>query len=348
MSKKRIRVGFIGTGGIARFHADILSEMEDVEIVAGCDIDRQSLSKFAETYEVAHTFEDHKELVQLDQVDAVSVCSPNYVHRDHTVAALLAGKDVMVEKPMAMNAREAEEMIAAAEQTGKTLVIGFQFRLGPEAQTLKHFIDGGELGKIVFARCQALRRRGIPSWGVFGRKDLQGGGPLIDIGVHMIEVAHYLMGSPRPVAASASAYTYLGDKPLEADAPWGPWDYETYTVEDLGVGFVRFENGACMSVETSFAAHIEKDVLNFQLMGEKGGCIFMPPQVFKDQAGSMVNITPAHIPEYKAFNRKMERWIACLRGEEETQAPAEAGLAVQRILDALYESAEKGAEVRIG
>ena len=119
---------------------------------------------------------------------------------------------------------------------------------------------------------QALRRRGIPNWGVFGRKDLQGGGPLIDIGVHMLETAHYAMGAPKPVAACGSTYTYIGDKPSNVASVWPNWDYETYTVEDLAVGHIRFANGAMLSIETSFAAHIEKGEWNFTLMGEKGGC----------------------------------------------------------------------------
>ncbi len=341
------RVGIVGTGGIARAQARALLKVEDVEIVAGCDVNEQALEAFAEKFEVPHTYADFNEMVKLDELDAVSVCTPNYVHRDPTIAALQAGKHVLVEKPMAMNAEEARAMVEAAEASQATLTMGFQWRLGAGPQTLKRFIDEGQLGKVLFARVQALRRRGIPSWGVFGQKELQGGGPLIDIGVHLIETAHYLMGEPKPVAASAQMFTYLGDRPPAVETQWGDWDWESYTVEDLAVGLVRFDNGAVMSVESSFAAHIGEDSFNIQIMGEQGGCTTTPPRLFKDEAGTMVNVEPAYMEKYSTMERKIADWIAFLHGEKETQCPARAGLAVQVILDALYESAEAGKEVLI-
>lgn len=342
-----VRVGFIGTGGIATRQAKRLAELEDVEIVAGCDVSEEALKKFAEKYEVLHAFEDFNEMVRLEQMDAVSVCTPNYMHKDPTIAALKAGKHVMVEKPMAMNAQEAQAMVDAAEESGAALTMGFQYRLGPAPQALKRLIDEGKLGKVLFARCQVLRRRGIPSWGVFGRKELQGGGPLIDLGVHIIECAHFLMGEPRPVAASAQMFTYLGNKPPGVVCPWGPWDWETYNVEDLAIGFIRFDNGAVMSIEASFAAHIKDDVFNAQLMGDKGGCVLHPPTVFTDEAGTMVNIEPSYIPKYESMDKKIDDWIASVRGEGQTQCPGVSGLTVQKILDGLYASSEAGKEVPI-
>jgi predicted dehydrogenase len=344
---KLARVGVIGTGGIALRQAKRLAQIEDVEIVAGCDVSQPNLDKFCTTYEVPQRFSDFNEMVKLGELDAVTVCTPNFMHRDPTVAALEAGKHAMVEKPMAMNAEEAQDMVDAAERSEGRLTMGFQYRLSPPAQTLKRFIDAGRVGKVLFARCQALRRRGIPSWGVFGQKELQGGGPLIDIGVHIMECAHYLMGEPKPVAASAQMFTYLGDKEPAADAPWGPWDWETYTVEDLAVGLIRFDNGAVMSVESSFAAHIKDDVFNCQIMGEEGGCILHPPTLCADEAGTMVNIEPGYMPKYESMDKKIDDWIADMRGERPTQCPAVSGLNVQKMLDGLYASAEVGREVPI-
>src|SRR5258708_2765192 len=132
-----------------------------------------------------------------------------------------------------MNAIEGKAMLAAAKKAKKHLVIGFQHRFEPKSAVIKRQIDDGEFGKICYVRCQALRRRGIPNWGVFGRKDLQGGGPMIDIGVHIMKTAHYLIGSPKPISASGNIYTYLGNKPMQALANWPNWDHKTYTVEDL-------------------------------------------------------------------------------------------------------------------
>jgi len=344
---RKIRVGFIGTGGIARYQASCLAKVQDVEIVAGADVNEEALKGFADEFGVGHTFQDYRQMLELPELDAVSVCTPNALHKEPTIAALEAGKDVMVEKPMAMSAADAQAMVEAARRAGRKLVIGFQYRLSPAAQALKRYLDEGQIGRPLFARVQAMRRRGIPNWGVFGRKELQGGGPLIDLGVHMIELAHYLMGKPAPLKASACTFTYLGDKPSDVLCRWPGWDYSTYTVEDLAVGFIRFEGGACMSIESSFVAHIEHDVFNVQVMGEKGGYTYSPPKVFKDEAGLMVNVTPAFVGEWVAFERKMEHWIAYLRGEAQTECPAEDGLTVQKILDALYRSAETGGEVPV-
>jgi len=344
---EKTRVGIIGTGGIGRRQAQTLAKMDDVDLVAGADVSDEALGLFREKLEVEQTFSDYNEMLGKLELDAVSVCTPNFMHKEPTIAALRAGADVMVEKPMAMNAVEAQEMMDTAREAGQKLVIGFQWRLSPTAQALKKYVDAGEIGDAMFCRVQALRRRGIPNWGVFGRKELQGGGPLIDIGVHIMETAYYLMGKPKPVAASACMYTYLGDKPSKALCSWDHWDYKTYTVEDLAAGFIRFENGACMSVESSFAAHIGSDVFNIQIMGTQGGCTLSPTEVFKDEAGLMVNLEPSFVGNKDSMDSKLENWIAYVRGEGESECPGEDGVAVQKMLDGLYASAGAGKEVAI-
>ncbi|MCD6416747.1 MAG: Gfo/Idh/MocA family oxidoreductase [Planctomycetes bacterium] len=344
---ERIRVGFVGAGGIAAAQARALLKLDDVELVAACDIKEDAARAFADKFEAPHTFTDYHEMLALDGLDAVTVCTPNSAHKGPTIAALQAGKHVMVEKPMAMNAEEAQAMVDAAEASDGDLVMGFQWRLGPQVQTVKRFVDAGELGNVLYARVQALRRRGIPHWGVFGRKELQGGGPLIDIGVHLIEAAHFLMGEPKPTSASAQTFTYMGNKPPTAVGPWEAWDWETYNVEDLAVGFVRFDGGAVMVVESSFAAHIEGDKFGIQIMGDKGGITALPPMLFKDEAGTQVNVQPGYVGKWDSISRKMAEWIGYIRGENETQCPAESGLVVQKILDGLYRSADEGREVQI-
>ena len=349
MSEK-VRVGFIGSGGIAGTHINYLKLVPGVEIVALSDVSQEAMDKRIKEYNLVDvkTFTDYKPLLKMKDVDAVSVCTPNFLHYRPTVDALRAGKHVIVEKPMAMNAREAQAMCDAAKKARKVLTIGFQQRFRPDAQFVRRAVAEGQLGDILYCRAQALRRRGIPSWGVFGRKDLQGGGPLIDIGVHIIELTHFLIGKPRPIAASASMATYLGNKRPEATAPWGDWDYKTYTVEDLAVGFVRFEGGATMTIEASFAAHLEQDIFATTVMGTKGGAAvgFGPPKVFTDWCGKMINLEPKAMEKDEAFAAKMRNWIGSIRGAD-NPAPGEDGVMVQKILDALYLSAEKGREVAI-
>jgi predicted dehydrogenase len=342
---KKFRIAFIGCGGISQTHQAALKEMPDVEIVAGVDILPERLDVVRDKWGVSATYTDWKKMLREVQPDAVSICTPNGVHFQPAVDALNAGAHVIVEKPMAMTPAECQKMIDTAKKAGKKLAVGFQYRYHPSSEYLVRSRDDGRFGNIMFVKCQALRRRGIPNWGVFGQKKLQGGGPMIDIGVHVIEMAHYVMGSPRPVAATGNTWTFVGNKPNSTVSQWPDWDYKTYTVEDLAVGQIRFENGALLQIEAMFAGHIEKDVWNFSLTGDKGGANWDPPMTFTDRAGTMVNEVPAFLPQSGfgiLFARKLRNFVdGCTKGTPLT-ASGEAGLAVQKILDGVYRSAEAG------
>jgi predicted dehydrogenase len=348
---KRLRMAIVGCGGIAQVHLGALQNFPDVEMVAGVDTDPARLKVMEEKWGVKRVYTDWKKMLKEVGPDAVNICTPNGVHSAPAIDASNAGAHVITEKPMAMNPKECQRMIDAAKKAGKKLAVGFQYRYHPNSEFLVRQREAGTFGNVMFVKCQALRRRGIPNWGVFGRKELQGGGPMIDIGVHCIEMAHYVMGSPKPVAATGNTWTYLGDKPSEVASMWPNWDYKTYTVEDLAIGQIRFENGALLHIEASFAAHIEKDVWNFNLMGDKGGANWDPPAVFTDRAGTMVNETPGWISPKSdfptLFGYKLRNFVdACLKGTP-LRAPGEAGLAVQKILDGVYRAAEAGKEVKI-
>lgn len=346
MSTRKLRVGFIGAGGIAQAQMKHLKGYADVDLVAASDISEASLAKTKEQQGVQQLYTDWKEMLKKESLDAVSVCTPNGAHAATTIAALKAGCHVLVEKPLAMNAVEGQAMVNAAQKAGKQLVIAFQWRFHPKAQFFHQLSASGAFGKILFMRCQAIRRRGIPNWGVFGRKELQGGGPMIDIGVHIMEMAHYIMGSPRPVAASGNTFQYLGNKPCDVACMWPNWDNKTYTVEDLAVGQIRFENGSILQIEASFAAHA-KDAWNLSFMGEKGGGELDPLTVRTDKGGYMVDVTPSFLPNYDCFERKLRYFVDTVLNGKPTEAPGEAGLAVQKMLDGIYLAAEKGKEVVI-
>ncbi len=348
---KQLRIAFIGAGGIATSHIKALEMIPEAEVVALADVNMKSMEEKAEAHNIPKDalYTDYKKMLAEVKPDAVNICTPNGLHAPNAIAALEAGAHVIVEKPMAMNAKEAQAMIDAAKKAGKKLVIGFQYRFDPKTQFLVSQRDAGVFGDIRFARVQALRRRGIPNWGVFGRKDLQGGGPMIDIGVHVLEMCHYVMGSPKPVAAVGMTDTYLGNHPSnEVASQWAGWDHKTYTVEDLAVGHVRFDNGAVIHIEASFAAHHQhKGLMDFQIFGTKGGAIWGDSQVFTDQNGYMVNLTPDWMPALKNgfagyFYEKNRNFVDHILKDEPTKAPAEHGLMVQQILDAIYASAEKG------
>jgi predicted dehydrogenase len=350
-SGKKLRLAFIGCGGISQTHLGALATMPDVEIVAGVDIDADRLKNMEDKWGVTKLYKDWPTMLKEVKPDAVSVCTPNGVHAQPALDALNAGAHVIVEKPMAMNPAQCEEMIAAAKKNNRKLAVGFQYRYHPNTDFITRARDEGQFGNVMFVKCQALRRRGIPNWGVFGRKELQGGGPMIDIGVHVIEMAHYVMGSPKPIAASGNTWTYMGNKSSNVVSQWPDWDWKTYTVEDLAIGQIRFENGAILQIEAAFAGHIEKDIWNFTLIGDKGGASWDPPAIFTDRAGTMTNTVPSFLSNktdfHNLFISKLRNFVDGCMNDTPLRAPGEAGLAVQKILDGVYRSAEAGKEVKI-
>ncbi len=347
---KKLRMAIIGCGGICATQMQSLRQLPEVQVVAGADIHQWRLDALRASFGVTELFTDYRRMLAKVKPDAVTVCTPNGVHAPAAIASLNAGAHVITEKPMAMTPQECQRMIDAARKNKRKLAVGFQYRFHPSTQMLRRARDEGQFGKVMFVKCQALRRRGIPNWGVFGQKKLQGGGPMIDIGVHVLEMAHYLMGSPKPVAASGRTWTYMGDKPSDVVSQWPGWDHKTYTVEDLAVGHIRFADGAVLQIESSFAAHIEKDVWNFTLMGDRGGCTWDPPTIFTDRAGTMINSTPAYLPRgdfQTLFDLKLKHFVDAVLHDKPLEAPGEAGLAVQKIIDGVYRSSSVGREVLI-
>lgn len=348
---KKIRVGVIGTGGIAHgAHLPAYTAIpEECEIIALCDIDPEALRKTQEKYPQArHAFDDYKKLLEMDEIDAVSVCTPNYAHYQPTVDALKAGKHVICEKPIAMNAREAQEMVDTARRENRILQIGYMSRFSPNSQTLKRFIDAGELGEIYYARAQALRVRGIPGWGVFIDKSKQGGGPLIDIGVHILDLTLWLMGHPKPTFASGVTYQKFGTRP-DVVGFMGQWDYKNFTVEDFASALIRFENGATVVLESSFVANLKEEQHGTTLLGTQGGAQTSPLTITQERHGSVFSFEPK-IPDSKlnAYNAEIKDFIGCIRDSREPLVTGEHGLMVAQIMDAIYRSSEEGREVPVG
>ncbi len=362
---KKFRVAIIGCGGIAQSHLQAYATIPEVEIVAGVDINADRLKIMRDNWGLKEeqlfgadlaTGETISETAWIEMIekikpDAVDVCTPNGLHCAPVVYACEQGCHAFVEKPMAMNPAECEQMIAAAEKNNVKLSVGFQHRYRTNTQAMIKARENGQFGDIMYVHCQALRRRGVPNWGVFGQKELQGGGPMIDIGVHILECAYAFMGSPKPVAASGNCWTYMGDKPSNTYNAWKNWDWKTYTVEDLAIGQIRFDNGAILQIESSFIAHIkDNDVFNWKAMGTKAGCDFESGEIYTDMNDLMVNAKPSYYKDLgwtELFAAKLQNWIdACTKGTPQF-ASGYDGLNVQKMLDGIYRSAECGREVAI-
>lgn len=347
MSHAKLRVGLIGAGGIATgaHIPGYKAVSEQVELVAIADVDAKRAAAVASEHGFAHHFGDYRQMLSEVELDAVSVCTPNKFHAPASLAALEAGCHVICEKPPGMNAVEVSQMIEAAEKADRIITFGLNNRFSEEMQAARRFVDGGELGPIYAAAVSAMRRRGIPGWGVFTNKELQGGGPLIDIGVHVLDQALWLMDYPMPVQALASTYQHLGSRP--GVGTMGQWDWQNFSVEDLAMGAVRFENGATLTIETSFAVN-GPDNHGFRLMGIEGGLSLSPLKFYKEVHGTLVDITPAWLPRQGGTHTvQMKHFVnACLTGGEPMVKPHEA-LRLQLVLDALYASADAQAPVEI-
>ena len=270
----KLKFGIIGCGGIANGkHFPALAKLSDkVEIVAFCDTVIERAEKAAKEYGTADALvtEDYKALLAREDIDVIHVLTPNISHSYITVDALEAGKHVMCEKPMAINYAEAKEMLDAAQRTGKKLTIGYQNRFRADSLATYDACSKGELGDIYFAKAHAIRRKGVPTWGVFPDKSKQGGGPLIDIGTHALDLTLWYMNNYKPKSVLGSTYQKLKDNPMAN--MFGPWNPDTFETEDSAFGLIKMENGATIFLEAAWALNmINPKEAQVTLCGTEGG-----------------------------------------------------------------------------
>ncbi len=266
-----IKAAVIGAG-IGKFHIEGYQMHPRSEVIAVADLNPQAGEKVATCYGVPRVYLDYKEMLQDPAIDCVSVCVPNALHAPVVVDCLRAGKHVLCEKPLARDAREGAKMIEAAKKSGRKFMIQFNNRYRPEASLLKEYVDKGDLGTVYFARCGWIRRNGIPGWGGwFTSREMAGGGPLIDLAVHMLDLTMWLMGNPEPVTVLASTYSVFGPR-MEALGPWGtPNKQGTFDVEDMAVAMIKFAGGQTISLEASWASRCKREWVYSTLMGDKAG-----------------------------------------------------------------------------
>ena len=361
--EKVIRIAIVGCGGIANGkHMPSLKRLPGVEMVAFCDFIAERAEKARKAYGTpdARVYTDYKELLAKEPaVDAVHVCTPNRSHSFITIDALEAGKNVMCEKPMAKTSAEAVAMCEAAKRTGKKLTIGYQNRVRKETQYLHQLCADGELGEIYFAKAHAVRRRAVPNWGVFLNEEEQGGGPLIDIGTHALDLTLWMMNNYKPLYVVGNAYHKLADTENAANA-FGPWDPEKFTVEDSAFGFVTMENGATISLESSWALNI-RDVgeARTTLCGTKAGADMRDGLTINGEERSRlyekkIELNMGGVAFYDSTDSDLDNdreaayWINCLRTDGEVLVKPEEALVVTRILEAIYESSKTKKPVYLG
>lgn len=351
---RKLKAGIVGCGGIANGkHLPAMKKSGLYEIVAFCDIIRERAEKAKKEYgtEDAKVFEDYQELIKED-LDVVYVTTPNRSHAEISIAAMEAGKDVMCEKPMAKNYAEAQKMVEASEKTGRVLNIGYQNRYRPDSLYLKEMCKADELGEIYFAKAHALRRRAVPTWGVFLNEEEQGGGPLIDIGTHALDLTLWMMDNYEVESVTGQTFHKLADQTNQGN-DFGDWDPKEFSVEDSAFGFIRMKNGAVIELEAAWALNtLEVDEAKTSLCGTKAGAdmkdglrinyIHHNKQVVEKPALSGEGVAFFSGEEKPAGDYEQELFYHIVAdGAEQVVKPAQAAV-VTRVLEAIYESAKSG------
>lgn len=353
-----LKAGVIGCGGIANGkEMPAIKKTGLVDMVAFCDIITEKAEKAAKEYGTsdAKTYSDYKELLKDGSIDVIYVCTPNRSHSEITVAALNAGKHVMCEKPMAINSAEAKKMLDAAKTNNKILTIGYQNRYRPDSTYLKEECKNGILGDIYFAKARALRRRAVPTWGVFLNEYEQGGGPLIDIGTHALDLTLWMMDNYKPKYAVGTVYHKLNNQKNTGNA-WGDWKCEEFTVEDSAFGFVVMENGATIILESSWALNtLENLEAATILCGTEGGADMLDGLRINGVKNSRQYVTKPDLNAggvafYEGGGVKPEvieqqTFINAILGKGELTVKPEQAFVVTQILEAIYESAKTGKPV---
>ncbi len=353
--KKKIRVGIIGCGGISKgSHMSAYEKLgKRVEVAALCDIIVERAENARDTrFPSADVYKDYKDLLKDESIDYVDICTPNYLHSIIAVDALNAGKHVLCEKPDAVSVEEAMKMKNASEKNGKKLMVIRNNRFFGTSAEAKKAIANGDFGQIYAGRCGWVRRRGIPGkGGWFTTKEQSGGGPLIDLGVHMIDLAIWLMGNPTPVSVSGNTFCKFADCEV-MDSPEAEFgdknDNGTFDVEDLGMGLIRFDNGAVLQIEFSWASNIKKEYRFVELRGEKAGLSWVDgkAEIYYEENGRQIDKKVKAKPTPHAHKENISHFLDVLEGADPIFVPQQ-GVDMIKILCAMYESARLGKEVQL-
>jgi predicted dehydrogenase len=343
---KPIKVGFIGTGGIAQAHLRGIAGEEAIEVVAAADIVRANAEKTAERWGIPHVYEDYREMLEREDIEAVNVCTYNQAHCEPTVAALEAGKHVLVEKPMAATLEDAAAMAKAAHESDKIMMVALKTRYRPSRIAAKQIVDSGALGDIYYAEAVACRRAGIPGRS-FVKKDKAGIGTVADIGVYALDEVLHLMGHPKPVTVSGIANNLLGTTHEPPSGSW-KWDPEELEVEDFGVASVRFENGAYLTFKTSWIMHMDSLGGNL-VLGTKAGLRTNPLTVFRHEFGMLTDTKPQLKDDSAVDLFRLENlaFAEAIRNGAPSPIPADEMLITNVIIQGLIDSAAAGREVAV-
>lgn len=341
MSNK-LRIGLIGAGWPSWQHMKGYQKIDEVELVSLSDINDERLNQVADEYGVPKRYVSYQEMLEKENLDAVSVCTPNALHSEMSIACMEAGAHVLCEKPMAATVNQARAIVESRDKTGRTFMMGYMRRFGAEPQLLKKYIDEGRLGQIYFARTWTRRRRGIPGMGGwFTNKKLSGGGVLIDMGVHLLDLTLWLMGYPDVAEVCGTAGSKFGAK---GEGGWGEPIRQKdgsviFDVDDYVGAMVKFTNGASLLFHGSWAAHIKHDEHSFELWGNKAGASLNPLKLHTTEDGVVQDMVPT-TKDGNLFEAETRHFVDCILNGTQPMNTAEEGVKTVELIDAIYRSSE--------
>lgn len=343
MDKKRVAI--IGAGQVAeKVHVPYYLTREEIELVSVVDPNAERAKDFAQRNGIPQYYTDAAEMYANEKPDIVSICTPNRFHFENAIQALEACCDVMCEKPPALTADEAKKMQEVAEKNNRILAYDFHHRFADDVKMVREKVEEGVLGDIYIVKAKALRRCGIPGWGNFTNKKIQGGGPLIDLGVHMLDAALYVMGYPKIEKVTAKMFQKIGTK--KAHGTLGEWDPKKFEVEDSLFGFIELEGGRLLQLETSFALNIkETSIMNVEFCGDQAGATLFPAQIYTDERGELVSLFTSEVADPDRHQKSMAAFVDKCLGKDVMVADGKQGYIIQQLIEALYQSAEKGESV---
>jgi predicted dehydrogenase len=346
---KTLKVGIIGAGGIVRgFHLKPgWLAVPDAEVVAVADVHEPTARKLADDFNIPNVFTDYHDLLKLDEIDCVDICTPNKVHTPAVIAALQAGKHVLCEKPLAVSTMEIFEMRAVLKKTDCILMTAQHHRFSEASVAIKAWCDSGALGDVYHTRVNATRRNWLPPAPGFIDPKLSGGGPCMDIGVHALDTALWLMGFPKAVRVSGRAHTNFA-KGFDIPGGWGEWDRTLFGVEDFAAGFIHFSNGSTMALEASWLQHQEKEELNATLQGKKSG-IRWPSGHFHTVVNRTLvdGVVLPHAGRKPAHTEEIIAFADAIRSGKPSPVPIEQTIEVISILEGIMQSSQMNKEVVI-
>ena len=337
MSSQKTRIAVVGAGHVAQVaHIPAYRANPEAELVAIVDYDAVKAKRIKEQFGFKAAYDDFNEMLKKADVDAVDICTPNYLHAPMAIAALRSGRDVLCEKPMSRNAKEAQQMVDAADTHDRILMVAMNNRFRDDAQMLQKFVGANELGEIQIIKAGWLRRATDwkdRTW--FTERGKAGGGALLDLGTPLVDLSMWISGLKPTAAVSCAVY---GKKGKDG-------------VEDSGCAMVRFEGGACLMLEVNWNLRDERDVVYMQVYGSKGAGVLTPLQLHKSIRGVLVNVTPSQSKQknfYKeSYQQEIDHFIQCVRKQREPATSGKDALGVMKIMDAMYESASTGKEVDV-